>query len=332
MQNDLTVMHQIGVVVIGRNEGERLIRCLNSLIGRVDTIVYVDSGSTDSSIKDAAGLGVKVLSLDLDIPFTAARARNEGFSQLIKMSPHLKYVQFVDGDCEVVSGWTDKAAMFLDRNQSVAVVCGRRRERYPESSIYNFMCDIEWNTPIGEAKACGGDALMRADAFQAVSGYRGQLIAGEEPELCLRLRGQGWQIWRMDEEMTLHDAALMKFRQWWRRTMRGGYAFAEGAYLHGSSPERHWVKEARRALVWGFMIPFAGLMLAWVSWIFGLMVLMVYPLQVFRLALQNIRQESARPFTMAFYLVLGKFPEMLGQMKFQYQRLIGNPGKLIEYK
>src|SRR3990167_5804095 len=219
----------IGVVVIGRNEVERLERCLASLVGAAGKIVYVDSGSTDASVPMAQGLGVEVVALDMSRPFTAARARNEGFACLQRLQPDIHFVQFVDGDCEVVDDWLAKAQAFLCEHPAVAVVCGRRRERFPQRSIYNRMCDLEWDTPVGEAKACGGDALMRADAFAAVKGFRADLIAGEEPELCVRLRAIGWKVWRLGEEMTLHDAAMTHFSQWWQRTLRGGHAFAEGA-------------------------------------------------------------------------------------------------------
>ena len=324
----------IGVVVIGRNEGERLLRCLRSLIGSVDAIIYVDSGSTDHSAEAASELGVDVLSLDLNIPFTAARARNEGFAHLIKIAPSLKYVQFVDGDCEVVPGWIDKAAAFLNKKQMVAVVCGRRRERYPDRSIYNLMCDIEWDTPVGKTKSCGGDALMRVDAFQAVGGYRNQLIAGEEPELCIRLRGKSWEIWRLDKEMTLHDAAITRVRQWWSRCVRSGYAYAEGVHLHGAPPEMHRVKESRRVWIWGLAIPVVTIIL--VTWLgtlglLMLLMLLIYPTQIVRLALSGTRSEMEN-WWRALFLVLGKFPEAMGELNFCYNRLAGKSARLIEYK
>lgn len=185
--------------------------------------------------------------------------------------------------------------------------------------------------PIGEAKACGGDALMRADAFAAAGGFCAGLIAGEEPELCVRLRAQGWKIWRLDAEMTLHDAAISRFSQWWRRSLRAGHAYAEGAYLHGRAPERHWLRESRRAWVWGLGIPVATLLacLALGSW--GLLLLLVYPLQVVRLARRGGR--SARQnWLQAVFLVLGKFPEMLGQLRFLQQRFVAGTPALIEYK
>ena len=179
---------KVGIVAIGRNEGERLRACLQSVIPRAALVVYVDSGSTDGSTVMARGSGGEVVELDMRIPFTAARARNEGFKRLRQLAPDLPYVHFVDGDCEVVGVWIETAAAFLDAHHDVAVVCGRRRERYPTQSIYNHLCNIEWDTPVGETSACGGDALMRVEAFEQVGGYRGDLIAGEEPELCVRLR------------------------------------------------------------------------------------------------------------------------------------------------
>ena len=321
----------IGVVVIGRNEGERLERCLTSLLGTAEQIVYVDSGSSDGSVSMAQGLGVVVVALDMTQPFTAARARNAGFQCLQQLLPEMAYVQFVDGDCEVVAGWLAKAQAFLQEQPSVAVVCGRRRERFPQHSIYNLLCDLEWDTPIGEAQACGGDALMRTDAFAAMGGFRPELIAGEEPELCVRLRAAGWKVWRLAEEMTLHDAAMTRFGQWWQRTLRGGHAFAEGAFLHGAAPERHWLRESRRAWLWGLGIPVtvaaASFLLGWL----GLLLLLVYPLQVVRLARRG-KRAARENWLQAGLLVLGKFPEMLGQVKFLLSRFGAGKTTLIEYK
>ncbi|MNG72552.1 Glycosyl transferase family 2 [compost metagenome] len=324
-------MSGIGVVVIGRNEGLRLQRCLASLAAGADQVVYVDSGSTDGSVQLAQNHGVEVLALDMTIPFTAARARNEGFACLQQVLPAMRYVQFVDGDCEVDAGWLAKAQAFLDARPEVAVVCGRRRERFPQRSVYNLLCDLEWDTPVGEAKACGGDALMRVEAFMAVSGFRPELIAGEEPELCVRLRAKGWKIWRLAAEMTLHDAAMTRFSQWWRRSLRAGHAYAEGAYLHGHAPERHWLRESRRAWLWGLGMPLAIAAATAVLGGWGLLLLAIYPLQAVRLARRG-GKSTRENWLQAVFLVLGKFPEMLGQVRFLLNRYAAGKPVLIEYK
>ncbi len=321
----------VGLVAIGRNEGERLRKCLMSVVDQAGKVVYVDSGSTDGSVDMARALGVEVVELDMARPFTAARARNEGFRRLRELSPNLAYVQFVDADCEVMPGWLEKATLLLNQHADVAVVCGRLRERFSERSVYNMLCDIEWDTPVGETKACGGNAMMRANVFERAGGYRDDLIAGEEPELCVRLRAAGWKIWCLDEEMALHDAAMTRFGQWWKRTKRGGYAYAQGAHLHGAPPERHGVRQSRSAWIWGMGIPVltAGLVI-WLG-VWGLAMLLIYPLQVVRLALRGTR--SAREnWWRTFFLVLGKFPEVLGQLNFMYNRLTGRTARLFEYK
>jgi GT2 family glycosyltransferase len=213
-------LKQIGLVAIGRNEGQRLRQCLVSATNKVVRVVYVDSGSTDGSLELARSLGADTVELDLSTPFTAARARNEGFARLLELSPDIEFVQFVDGDCEVVDGWLDRAKSELTAKPNIAAVCGRRRERYPTATIYNQLCDIEWDTAIGDTKACGGDSMIRATAFQQVEGFNPTLIAGEEPEMCLRLRQKDWKILRLDAEMTMHDAQMTNFSQWWKRAQR----------------------------------------------------------------------------------------------------------------
>lgn len=315
----------IDAVVIGRNEGDRLIACLGALRGRVNRLIYVDSGSTDGSVEAARALGAEIVALDLSLPFTAARARNAGLARA-----RSDFVQVVDGDCVVDPAWLPRAARFLSDHPNVAIVCGRRREIYPEASVYNALCDREWETPVGEALACGGDALMRREAVMALGGYREGLIAGEEPELCLRLRQTGWLIWRLDAEMTRHDAHITRFGQWWKRSRRAGHAFAEGAFLHGAPPERHWVRETRRALAWGAGLPAITLVLALftpLAWLLAL----AYPAQILRLGRQD-ETGGAFSWTWALFTVLGKFPEAQGVLQFHIARLRGQKTALVEYK
>lgn len=328
MTHAWTPLTATAAVIIGRNEGERLIRCLASVRSQADPVIYVDSGSTDGSVAAAREAGAEVVDLDLSRPFTAARARNAGLAALGDRVPD--YVQFIDGDCELQPDWLSAARAFLEDRPTAAIAAGRLRERHPEASVYNRLCDDEWDTSIGQTRACGGIFLGRHRALAEIGGFREDLIAGEEPEMCVRLRAKGWEIWRLAEEMALHDAAMTRFGQWWTRARRAGHAAAEGAALHGHPPEYHGVAEIRRALIWGVGLPVAVLVLAlWTLWAWAL--LLAYPAQVARLAL---REGPGLRFSWekAFFMTLGKFPEALGVLRYAWGQLTRRPSRLIEHK
>lgn len=332
-------MNHLGIVIIGRNEGERLINCLQSLIKEVTPLnhvpmVYVDSGSTDNSIQAAKDLRVNVIELDTSRPFTAARGRNTGFWWLIQQHPDLDYVQFIDGDCILVSGWLSLALKTLEENQQLAIACGRRREKFPDATPYNRLADMEWNTPVGEAMACGGDALMRVKAIKSVNGFNDSLICGEEPEMCLRLRRQGWKILRLDADMTVHDAAMTQFSQWWTRMVRSGWAVAQGVAMYGASPQRYMVRQYYSNWFWGLILPLMALGFPWLTSGLSLLLFLGYPVLGWRIY-QNRRRKGdlfSHSRLYAIACVFAKFPHIIGQIKYSITRWQGQQATLIEYK
>jgi len=331
---------RVGFVAIGRNEGERLERCLAALArlaaewGGAGPIVYVDSGSTDGSASAARRAGAVVVDLDLSTPFTAARARNEGIRALRAIDPSLEFVQVIDGDCELIEGWMDRALGAMDARADTVVVCGRRRERYPDRTNWNRLCDMEWNTPVGDARACGGDALIRLGAFMAAGGYDDSLIAGEEPDLCYRLRKRGGRIVRLDADMTWHDADLTRFAQWWKRMVRSGHAYAEGAHRHGRGAERFNVDAVRSIIQWTVLVPLLSLALAWPTWGASLLLLLGYPALIHRIRGHRVARGDDRASALLYarYCVLGKFAQLLGVARYWSHHLRGRRSGLIEYK
>ncbi len=326
---------RVGVVLIGRNEGERLVRALDAVCDGRRPVVYVDSGSTDDSCAQARHRGAEVVDLDMSIPFTAARARNAGFERLRERWPEVEYVQFIDGDCEVVDGWIEAAVEVLDADPNVVAVCGYRRERYPDRTLYNRACDVEWrNGPTGEISCFGGDVMIRADALDAIGGYDPTLIAGEDEEVGIRLRHGGGRLLRIDRTSTLHDADIRSFSQWWKRAKRCGHAYAELRRRHGAPPERKFVRELRRTWLWGAVVPASALGLTVPTLGLSWLLLGAYPLRAARIA----GKTRARGFTWPDALVWGisctlaPVPEVFGAAKFHYDRLVGNRSQLIEYK
>jgi GT2 family glycosyltransferase len=323
-----TQLSDVAAVAIGKDEGERLRRCLASLGPQVSRIVYVDSGSKDGSAAHARSLGCEVVELDPAVPFTAARARNAGLARL----RGVPFVQLVDGDCELAPGWIELARARLSRRPELAVVCGRRRERDTQASVYHRLCDVEWDTPIGDAAACGGDALVRTSAIAEVGGFDPTVIAGEEPELCVRLRRAGYAIERVDAEMTLHDAAMSRFGAWWKRARRCGHAYAEGAAKHGQLG--HCVREVRRTLFWGAALPAVAIAAAPPTFGASLALLGGYGVSAAR-AYREARSrgrshQDALPY--ALFATLGKFAETQGVLDYHLARLRGQRRGVLDYE
>jgi glycosyltransferase involved in cell wall biosynthesis len=293
---------EVGFVIIGRNEGDRLAVCIDSVLKEAALAVYVDSGSVDDSRDLAARRGLPVINLDPALPFTAARARNVGAAWLLEHHPGLQYLHFIDGDCELVRGWTANALATMSAERDLATVCGRRRERSPEASVYNQLCDQEWNTPVGIAEFCGGDALFRVEPFTQAKGFSEDLIAGEEPDLCHRMRLRGWKIRRIDHDMTIHDAAMTRFRQWWQRNRRSGYATAE-AYVRRGAQNPRLRRQVVSNIIWALPI-------SWPLW----------PLLWLKIFLRGGALQAS-------FITLGKLPHLQGQIDYWRRRR-----QLIEYK
>ncbi|MBN9507141.1 MAG: glycosyltransferase [Altererythrobacter sp.] len=318
---------RLAVIAIGRNEGARLERCLRSLDPRRVPVIYVDSGSTDGSRDLAREMGATVHLLASDRPFTAARARAEGFQAMLATMGEPEYVMFVDGDCEVEAGWLEQAAAFLDAEPRYAAVCGRRRERHPEASPYNRLIDCEWATPVGMAEACGGDAMFRCSAYLAAGGFDPAMIAGEEPELCARLRASGWAIMRLDAPMTIHDAAMTRFSQWWRRAVRSGIGYAQAWLATGNSPGgRLYSRQLTRAILWAGLLPLAAFVLA-IAW--HPLWLALWPAAALTQFLRNGRRDG---WFAARLAVAGKYAELIGIVRFAVRRLRGRTGGTVMYK
>ena len=323
-------LRRVGLVVIGRNEGLRLQRCFDTLPAGVEHVVYVDSGSTDDSVAQAIRRGFDAVALDTSTPFTAARARNAGFRRLLELRPGIEFVQFVDGDCELLPGWLQHAAAALASQPDVAVVCGRLRERFRDASVYNRLCDLEWDGPVGDVFACGGNAMIRTGALRAVGGFTERLIGGEEPELCVRLRDMGHRVVRLAANMALHDAGMTRFGQWWKRAVRYGYGTAELAGMHPAAFRR----EALSIIGWGIVWPAVVCGSAILTGGYGLLLLATYPARWVRILVRRSADGTAATDAALYAAscVIGSWPAAVGIVKFHQDKSHGRRATLFEYR
>jgi cellulose synthase/poly-beta-1,6-N-acetylglucosamine synthase-like glycosyltransferase len=327
----------ISVVVIGRNEGERLSRCLESV--RVMTapaggleLIYVDSASRDDSVARARHCGARVVALDAARPCAAA-GRNAGWR-----TARAPVVLFLDGDTVVDPRFVvDSLPEFSD--PAVAVVWGHRRELAPRASLYNRALDLDWVYRPGPAELCGGDALVRRDALAAVDGFDETLIAGEEPDLCRRLRERGRAVLHVDRPMTRHDLAMRSFREYWRRALRAGHAYAEVAARSSGAALPLWRDVARRNRLHAIGLLAAPIAAGVAALALGtawplVAALALAVLLLARTAWRN-RWKSDDPATLALYALhshLQQLPIFAGQLAYALARLRGRRLALIEYR
>lgn len=322
--------------MIGRNEGKRLLLSLQSMQSSKCPIIYVDSGSSDDSVNVASSLADIVHALDPSKPFSAARARNEGFERITKQFPALKYIQFVDGDCILSEGWLDAAAAALAQDDKRAAVVGHLHESNPEFSIYNRLCALEWKSPPGDLTnfgALGGISMMRAEVFRALNGFRENVIAGEDSEFGVRLSLAGYRVTKIDHSMAIHDANITSFGQWWKRSVRAGHAIGQRATLNGKSAAKDCVQERKSTLFWGVFLPILALILLIPTRGLSLIIAFAYVLLGVKVYLyrRKLGESSSDAKVYAKFIVLGKFANGLGLVKF-FANSLKKQYEIIEYK
>jgi len=326
----------IGVVVIGRNEGPRLRRCLESALRTARPIVYVDSGSGDGSVALAAALGVETLELERSRPFSAARARNEGFERLLAKFPGIGCVQFLDADCTLFAGWLEAAAQALAADARRAAVIGELMEREPGAGVYSRLCALEWRSAPGDPcnpASLVGIAMMRADVFRALGGFRPQLIAGEDPELGIRMALAGYKVTRIACPMATHEAGITRFAQWWRRAVRAGHAIGQRCDLHGRSAVRDCVRERSSTVFWAMVLPLIVACSAPATRGASLLLLAAYAVLWFRVwrRRRGAGDSAADAVLYATFVLIAKFAHAVGLARFFFNKRAGRY-EIIEYK
>ena len=334
--NNQHIDSKIGLVVIGRNEGQRLLLSLQSMQSSHCPIIYVDSGSSDNSVEIAKPLVNCVHQLDSATPFSAARARNEGCQHLTTLFPSLQYIQFVDGDCVIDEGWLTAAQAAIEQDEKRAAVIGHLQELNPDASIYNRMCAMEWRSPAGELTnfgALGGISMIRADVFKQLGGFKANVIAGEDSEFGVRLSLAGYKVVKIDHIMAVHDANISTFQQWWKRAVRGGHAIGQRADLNGATIAKDCVKERKSTLVWGVFLPIVALILLIFAGCWGLLILLTYVFLAIKVYFYRRKQgENSRDaFTYAQFMPFVKIANGLGLLKF-YVNKFKQSYEIIEYK
>lgn len=308
----------VGVVVIGRNEGPHLLRALGSIGEQAGAVAYADSESTDDSValvRERFG-AVAVVEMRADErPLSPSRGRNEGYAALRERLPAVRYVQFLDGDCELDPRWLSTAARYLHEHPDVGVVAGRLRERDRERNAFHRLADMEWDQPAGEVNDMGGIMMVRVEAWERVGGQNPDIPAAEEREFCWRVIDAGYKVMRLADDMALHDIDMASFMEWWTRSVRTGHAYAQGYWVHRDN----WhLKHLLSYVAYGAALPSAAVGGAPLTLGASLGLLAAYP-RLWKKVEQGRLQRGDAPEDARLYAaaaVVGKVAGALGVAKF----------------
>ncbi len=318
----------LSIVIIGRNEGSRLARCIRSarairgVKGAVE-IIYVDSDSSDGSPARARDMGAAVVSLKSSRT-SPAIGRNAGWR-----AARASVVMFLDGGTVLDPDFVASAVPLL-RDPNVAVVWGHRRELHPDASIYNRVLDLDWIHPPGPTEFHGGDALVRRTALERTGGFDERLVAGEEAEFCRRLRELSYRIEHINQPMTLHDLHISSWDQYWRRAVRTGYTTAEISERFRAEMPGVWRTAARRnrlhagGLILSALSALVATVLLASPWPI-LLLLILYLALIVRTAGQAAWKEP-NPVTRFLYGIhfhLQQIPILVGQLRYYRDRFAG---------
>jgi acetyltransferase-like isoleucine patch superfamily enzyme/glycosyltransferase involved in cell wall biosynthesis len=326
----------VSVVIIGRNEGSRLARCLTSVQaadwnGLTYELIYVDSKSTDGSADKAASIGATTLVLDDSSP-CAAKARNIGWRHACG-----EFILFLDGDTELHPGFVRSALKTLEDGRLCAA-WGHRRELHPEQTLYNRVLDLDWVYPVGRTLYFGGDVLVRRAALAQVDGFDPSLKAGEEPEMCARLRAAGWEIEHIDVPMTRHDLAISTLRAYWLRAYRSGIAYAEVAERMRLRGDVLWQKESHRDFQHGVLFMLAPFIFVMALWLRPWLAAVLLTLGFAYIARTASRCKWKAPgqtmlcWQYAVHVHFQKIPALLGQLKWRKAHQAKTEIGLVDYK
>jgi glycosyltransferase involved in cell wall biosynthesis len=242
----------ISFIVIGKNEGSKLLTCINSIYKSIELcklssyeIIFVDSNSSDNSI-DLVSKFNEVKIFKLTGKCNAALARNTG-----AFESKGEILFFIDGDMELYPSFLQNVMLdgyhllypFVTGN--LINIVHDSDSRLIEKSLWfenkNGSTD---NTPVAP-----GFFLIERKLWLSVNGMRTKYKSAEDPDFGLRLARSGHLLVRRNEILGIHNTiSYHDDKRFWNR-LKNGIPFYEMVLLrdHLFNPwasklflRRHW--------------------------------------------------------------------------------------------
>lgn len=261
------------IIVIARNEETTIGACLQSVVDtfrqRSYELIFVDSASTDQTVRIAQGFPARVICLPDTAPLRPSVGRHIGLR-----FARGKWILFLDGDSTLNPEWVTTAADALRSDHWLGGIAGESEQvlRTAGGDTQKGLYPFPENDYDG-AEYLGQSAAYRRDALERVGGFNPFMYAAEEEELGARLRKAGYRLLRLRNTMTRefirHPGETT--RELFRRIKRGFFVglgqILRHAYAH-ELPVREGFILVRRHLQF-FVLLVIGIVAVAVSVIYG---------------------------------------------------------------
>ena len=180
-------------------------------------IIYVDNGSTDGSrefLKSRESKGLKTHDVHGG---TIAAMRNSGARKSSGT-----YLSFIDSDCSVPESYFEEAIEVLRSTGAAATGC---EIHVPENAHW---LEAAWHDLHYSGRdrfvpyLNSGNFFVSRAAFQAVGGFREDMVTGEDAEIGQRLVSAGHRIFACPRVKAIHLGNPKSIREFYRRNVWHG--------------------------------------------------------------------------------------------------------------
>lgn len=245
-------MDDLAIIIVNYNTADLLEKCLKTVIkqsGVRYSVIVVDNASSDNSV-------AMVQHTFPDVELIANR-ENLGFSKANNQAVNAtrsRYVFFLNPDTEVLPNAFQNMVMYMDSHPTVGLAGTRLlnpdgtvqesvEKRYPGQKYAGKTFDtlkgaIAW--------VSGASMVARRDVIQSLSGFdEGFFLYGEEQDLCMRIRQDGWEIGFVPDAVVIHWGGQSERnnlpKKVWKKKFEAELIFYRKHYPH------HAITAIRRA-------------------------------------------------------------------------------------
>lgn len=214
----------ISFIVIGRNEGWKLTKCLQSIFDAIShnklnnyEVIYIDSKSTDDSIQRAKKFE-QIKIFEITGQYNAAIARNIGASE-----SKSDVLFFIDGDMEITNNFL-KLVYNDSEGLKYNFVSGQLLEYYYNNQG-NYINKGLYHKIIGNEKKeaiTGGLFLIKKKLWDDIGGMKTKYRRSQDLDLGLRLAKKGILISLKKDIAAIHHTINYKDKiRVWKMLVNG---------------------------------------------------------------------------------------------------------------